>query len=290
MTDKFPFIPSPTELLRKYGLAPRKSWGQNFLHDPYVHAKIVEEARRSCDTQKYPRVLEIGVGLGTLTMHMLAAGLEVWGIERDRDLCEALRREMPAYGPFKLHEEDAVKFDYASGKGPLGERPTVVGNLPYQLTGPLLFRLLNFHADTGAWIVMVQKEVGQRLAADPGNKTYGGITVALGRVRKMSWVCDVGPGAFIPPPRVDSAVLRLEPREKALVELDDEKGYLELVRTAFQQRRKTLLNTLSRLASKEDVLRWCKNLNIDPGLRPEALSVEQFGQLQRQRELEARRE
>lgn len=277
-------IPTPAELLAAHKLSPKKSWGQNFLHDPRIHAQIVNAAKRSVASTGFNRVVEIGVGLGTLTSHMLNAGLEVWGVERDRDMCEVLREQLGACETFKLHEADAVRFDYAQACPGPDALPTVVGNLPYQLTGPLLFRLLEFHERTAAWIVMVQKEVGVRLCAGPGSKDYGGITVAMGRLREVSWVCDVGPGAFLPPPRVDSAVLMIHPRPKPLVELQDPDAYLKLVRAAFQQRRKTLLNGLSPIAPKDTLRDWFSQLGIDPGARAETLTVQQFGELAALRE------
>jgi 16S rRNA (adenine1518-N6/adenine1519-N6)-dimethyltransferase len=273
-------IEPPSEVLRRHGLSPRKSWGQNFLHDPNVHRAIVSEAMR----QSSPRIVEIGAGLGSLTAHLLSGDKEVWAIERDRDLCQVLRAEFSAAPNFRLFEADAVRFDYASAREP-GQPPvTIVGNLPYQLTGALLFALLEFQQDTGAWIVMVQREVAERLAAAPGSKTYGGATAALSRWRSISLVCHVGSGAFLPPPKVDSAVIRLDPRDKPLGEVADEEGYRKLVRTAFQQRRKTITNTLRTLAEREDVLAWCEEAGIDPQARPETLAPQQFAALQRARE------
>lgn len=277
-------IPTPAQLLAAHKLSPKKSWGQNFLHDPRIHQEIVDAAKRSVAHSGYNRIVEIGVGLGTLTSHMLNAGLEVWGIERDRDMCEVLREQLAHVETFKLHEADAVRFDYAQACPSPKQRPTVVGNLPYQLTGPLLFRLLEFHEQTAAWIVMVQKEVGVRLCASPGTKDYGGITVAMGRLREVSWVCDVGPGAFLPPPRVDSAVLMIHPRPEPLVELKDPDAYLKMVRAAFQQRRKTLLNGLSSIAPKDTLRAWFAELGIDPGARAETLTPAQFGALAALRE------
>lgn len=277
-------IPTPAELLAAHKLSPKKSWGQNFLHDPRIHQAIVDAAQRSVAQSGFNRVVEIGVGLGTLTSHLLNAGLEVWGIERDRDMCEVLREQLGQVETFKLHEADAVRFDYLTACPGPDSRPTVVGNLPYQLTGPLLFRLLEFHEHTSAWIVMVQKEVGVRLCASPGCKDYGGITVAMGRLREVSWVCDVGPGAFLPPPRVDSAVLMIHPRPAPLVELKDPDAYLKLVRAAFQQRRKTLLNGLSSVAPKDTLRAWFSELEIDPGARAETLTPAQFGALAALRE------
>ncbi len=277
-------IPSPGELLRRHGLAPRKSWGQNFLHAREVHLAIVAAA----GARPGVTVVEIGAGLGTLTAHLLAAGAAVEAIERDRDLCNVLRAELGHLPGFHLHEADAVRFDYGSlarqriaeGQPP----PPIVGNLPYQLTGALLFALLDHHDSTGPWIVMVQREVADRLCAQPGQREYGGATAALGRVRKIERVCAVSRGCFLPPPRVDSAVIRLSPREQVRGEVGDPDGYLALVRSAFQRRRKTLLNALSGLAKRERVQRWIAAAGLDPSIRPERLGPEQFAALQRARE------
>jgi 16S rRNA (adenine1518-N6/adenine1519-N6)-dimethyltransferase len=260
--------------LAAHGLAPRKSWGQNFLHAPGIHAAIVE-AVGAADA-----IVEIGAGLGTLTTRLLAGGARVHAIERDRDLCAVLRTELGAQERLTLHEADAVTFDYAAVAG----RPTIVGNLPYHLTGPLLFRLLEFDAATGPWIVMVQKEVGDRLRAAPGSRTYGAATVSLGRVREIRRVIAVPRGAFLPPPRVDSVVLALLPRAVPRGEVPDPRAFPGFVRAIFQQRRKTLANALARLAAdRDEALAWCRRAGVDPRVRPEQLECEAFAALARAR-------
>jgi len=261
-------------------MTARKSWGQNFLHAMEVHRAIAHAAV----DRPGRRVVEIGAGLGTLTAHLLAVGADVWAIERDRDLCEVLRKEFADREHFRLWEADAVKFDYAMAAEPGFERPVIVGNLPYHLTAPLLYALLAVHHRTGPWIVMVQKEVADRMCAPPGNKTYGSMTVGLSRLRSISRVMAVPPGAFLPPPKVDSAVVRLDVRAKPLGEVADDDGFLSLVQTCFQRRRKTLANALSALAARDRVLAWCQTAGVDPSLRPERLSVADFAALQRARE------
>lgn len=273
-------IPRPGELLRRHGLSPRKSWGQNFLHAFHVHEAIVRAAGAGPDT----RVVEIGAGLGTLTMHLLAAEAEVWAIERDRDLCHVLRQELADHPRFRLFEADAVRFDYSTASDDVHPRPAVVGNLPYQLTGALLFALLDHEPRTGPWIVMVQKEVADRMCAGPGSKQYGAASVSLGRVRRISKVIDVGRSCFLPPPRVDSAVIRFDPLDAPRGEVADPEAFRKLVRACFQQRRKTLLNSLQSVGSKQEALAWCEAAGVDPKLRPERLSIEQFAALQRARE------
>lgn len=272
-------IIGPGELLRKYGLKPRKSWGQNFLHDEGVHEEIVNAS----GARAGGRVVEIGAGLGTLTMYLLQTGADVWAIERDRDLCEVLRKELGENPRFTLFEANAVTFDY--GEAALeSARVPVVGNLPYQITGELLFSLLDHDAVTGVWIVMVQQEVADRLCASPGSKQYGAPTITLGRTRQMTRVCHVGPGSFLPPPRVNSTVICLSPLEKPRGEVRDPAEFQVLVRAAFGQRRKTLLNSLSVLAPKEEVAAWCQQAGIDAGLRAERLDAAEFAALQRARE------
>lgn len=277
-------IPSPGELLRRHGLAPRKSWGQNFLHAREILAEITAAA----DAQPGRTVVEIGAGLGTLTAHLLATGARVEAIERDRDLCAVLRTELGMDPNFVLHEADAVRFDYTSiarARIQLGEAPpTIVGNLPYQLTGALLFALLDQHEHTGPWIVMIQREVADRLCSPPGSKRYGGVTAALSRVRAIHQVCAVGRGCFLPPPRVDSAVIRLDPLAQARGEVGDPAAYLSLIRACFQRRRKTLANALAGVATREQALRWIAAAGIDPQIRPERLGPEEFAALARERE------
>jgi 16S rRNA (adenine1518-N6/adenine1519-N6)-dimethyltransferase len=272
-------IESPGDILRRHGLWAQKRWGQNFLHDPHVLGAIVAASGAAPGVE----LIEIGGGVGTLTAHLLEAGAKVHAIERDRDMCEVLRQELGDRPGFTLHEADAVTFDYG---GLLPGRTPVVGNLPYHLTGPLLFALHDHDANTGRWVVMVQREVAQRMCARPGTKQYGGMTIALGRIRDISWVTDVSRGAFLPPPRVDSAVVALDPRPTPRGEVADPDGYLQLVRRAFQQRRKTLLNALTPLGDRERARAWCETAGVDPTVRPERLTPEDFAALQRAREAE----
>ncbi|MEZ4428887.1 MAG: 16S rRNA (adenine(1518)-N(6)/adenine(1519)-N(6))-dimethyltransferase RsmA [Nannocystaceae bacterium] len=273
---------SPRELMRRHGHAARKSWGQNFLRDVRVLEAIVDAAGLTPGE----RVVEIGAGLGAVTERLLDRGAEVWAIERDRDLCAALREELGDRDTFTLHEADAVRFDYAAAAAD-GRRPVVVGNLPYNITGPLLFALLDHHAHTGPWIIMVQQEVADRLCAAPGSRRYGGVTALLSRVRAIAPVCAAPRGCFVPAPRVDSAVIRLDPLAVARGEVGDERGLRALVRAAFQRRRKVLRNALSSLGERAAVEAWCARAGVDPTIRPERLGPEEFAALQRAREEDA---
>jgi 16S rRNA (adenine1518-N6/adenine1519-N6)-dimethyltransferase len=276
-------IASAPTLLRRYGLSARHSWGQNFLHDPRIHQAIVAAS----GARPGKRVVEIGAGLGSLTGPLLETGADVWGIERDRDLCTVLRAELGELPNFTLHEADAVRFDYGAAAEGCEEPPTIVGNLPYQLTGPLLFALLAVHRRTGPWIVMIQREVADRLCAEPGSRTYGGITVMLSRVRRISLVTQAPRGCFVPQPRVDSTVIRLDPLPALRGEVGDEEGLRLLVQAAFQRRRKVLANALGGVATREEALAWCAAAGVDPRVRPERLGPEDFAALRRAREAEA---
>jgi len=258
----------------------RHSWGQNFLREP----RVVEEIVAASGAKPGIRVVEIGAGLGTLTGSLLATGAEIWAIERDRDLCEVLRKEFDEQPGLTLFEADAVRFDYASAGGTGAGKPVVVGNLPYQITGPLLFALLEHHEATGPWVVMVQKEVAVRLCAPPGSKRYGGATVSLSHSRQISLVCDVPRGCFVPAPRVDSAVIRFDALAEPRGAVGDVEEFRKLVRTAFQRRRKVLTNCLGALGTAAEIRHWCELAGVDPRLRPERLSCEEFAGLQRARE------
>lgn len=276
-------IESPGVLLKRYGLSARKSWGQNFLHAMEVHRAIVDATR----VTPGQRVVEIGAGLGTLTAHLLEVGADVWAIERDRDLCAVLRQEFADKTNFRLWEADAVRFDYRQAVNAQYPTPAIVGNLPYHLTAPLLYALLNVHTCTGPWVVMVQREVADRMCAAPGNKTYGSMTVGLSRLRTIQKIIAVPRGAFMPPPKVESAVVRLDPRPSPRGPVVDEAGFLQLVQTTFQKRRKTVANALGTFGSREQVLAWCEAASVVPTDRPERLTVEQFAALQAARERDA---
>ena len=270
---------SPGVVLKRHGLWARKSWGQHFLHDPGVLDAIVAAA----DPSRGRRIVEIGAGLGTLTGRLLEAGAEVWAVERDRDMCTVLRSELARFNRWTLHEADAVKFDYGAAARD-GEPADIVGNLPYHLTGPLLFALLTEHERTGRWVVMIQREVARRMCARPGTKQYGSMTVVLSRLRMLRPVVDAPPGAFMPPPKVDSAVVQLDARAAPRGEVQDAAAFNQMVRTTFQQRRKTLLNALSAVGGKEQARAWCQTAGVDAGLRPERLEPEAFAAIQRARE------
>ena len=242
----------------------RKRFGQNFLSDPNIIRKIVD----AIHPQPGETMVEIGPGLGAMTDPIVERIGHLHVVEIDRDLIARLKQR---YGPDKLsiHEGDALAFDF----GALGADLRVVGNLPYNISTPLLFHLRADRTHTHDLTAMLQKEVTDPIAAAPGSKEYGRLGVMLAPWFTVTKLFDVGPGAFRPPPRVWSAVARLmvlpEPRFEVPA------SYAAVVAQAFSQRRKTLRNSLRMLVTAEDIAAS----GIDPGARPETLTPQQFAQL-----------
>ena len=249
---------------------PRKRFGQNFLHDPGVIRRIVSSiAPRPGD-----RLVEIGPGRGAITAALLKAAGRLEVIELDRDLIEPLAQTCAGLGELEIHCTDALKFDFrrlADGAHPL----RVVGNLPYNISTPLLFHLLEQSDCIEDMHFMLQKEVVERMGARPGSKRYGRLSVMLQARCEITPLFDIGPGAFRPAPRVDSAFVRLCPYREAPVQIDDQALFERLVSQAFAQRRKTLRNSLRELVDAEGM----RALGIDPGLRAEALGLAEFAAL-----------
>ncbi len=249
---------------------PRKRFGQNFLHDPIVIRKIVQAiAPRPGD-----HLVEIGPGQAALTIPLLQAVGEMDAIEIDRDLAPLVQEACAPHGVLHLHNADALRFDFHQLR--TDQRPLrVVGNLPYNISTPILFHLLDYRHDIQDMHFMLQKEVVERMAAGPGNKIYGRLSVMLQAYCRVERLFDIGPGAFKPAPRVDSSIVRLTPLPEEAVGIDDPRMFADLVRRAFSQRRKTLRNTLKDVLSGGQI----EALGIDPGARPETLDVSQFKRL-----------
>lgn len=249
----------------------RKHLGQHFLHDPAVIAKIVATiAPRAGD-----RLVEIGGGLGALTFPLFEAATELDVIELDERLAMELERQARERGhSLTVHRADALEFDFSS-LAAKGRTVRVVGNLPYNISTPLLFHLLRQRAAIADIVIMVQKEVARRITAGPGGKDYGRLTVMLSAWLTAEQCFDVGPGAFKPAPRVWSTVLRLTPRREARFAIDDETQFADLVRRAFSMRRKTLARGLAGIVTREQIAA----AGIDPRARPETLAPGQFAML-----------
>ena len=250
------------------GHVARKRFGQNFLHDPTIIGRIISAINPKPDQH----LVEIGPGLGALTEEILLEAGALEAVELDRDLIPVLRTKFFRYeGKFTIHEADALKFDFASLQN--DERPLrVVGNLPYNISTPLIFHLLSFSGLISDMHFMLQKEVVERLAAQPGEDHYGRLGIMAQYYCKVEKLFIVPPGAFNPAPKVDSAIVRLIPHTTLPIEAKDPNLLADVVRTAFGQRRKTLRNNMKGLITGDQL----EALGIDPGLRPERLSLAQF--------------
>jgi 16S rRNA (adenine1518-N6/adenine1519-N6)-dimethyltransferase len=247
----------------------RKRFGQHFLHDRSVLDRIARELAPSADDA----LVEIGPGRGALTERIIGHTRTLDAIEIDRDLAAGLRTRWGAQPGFTLHEADALDYDFASLAGQRSRRLRVLGNLPYNISTPLLFHLAAAHESIHDLHVMLQKEVIDRIAAPPGGEAYGRLTVMLAPWFEARHLFDVGPGAFSPPPRVWSAVARLTVRREPAFVLPP--AFARTVSAAFSQRRKTLRNALRSLMDASDIVA----AGIDPGLRPETLSPAEFARL-----------
>ncbi len=242
---------------------PRKRFGQNFLVDPAIIADIVS-AIQPCDDDL---LVEIGPGLGALTHPLLRTLNHLHVVEIDRDIVERLRQQFLRQ-KLTIHAGDALKFDFAA----LGKNLRVIGNLPYNISTPLLFHLSQFSERVRDMHFMLQKEVAERMVAKPSTAAYGRLSVMLQCRFEMKLLFIVPPESFHPPPKVDSAVVRMAPLTKRLVQPGKDKLFAGIVSAAFSQRRKTLRNTLRDYLKPEDYVA----LEIDSGQRAENLSVAQF--------------
>ncbi len=272
--------PSPRALLEKYGLRAKKSWGQNFLGDE----GILDDIARLAAPRAGEPVVELGAGLGHLTARLVARGARVIAVERDRDMAAVLRGELG--GRIALVEADAARLEYgrlaATAAPGSPARIAVVGNLPYHLTSPILFSLLDQVEHVSRAVFLVQREVAERLAARPGTADWGILSVLLQREADVSIERIVPPGAFLPPPKVDSAVVCAIFRPPA-EEVRDPARFRRLVKAGFAQRRKTLKNALeaSRLAAPAALQAALAKAGVDPGRRGETLTVAEWAAVER---------
>lgn len=251
---------------------PRKRFGQNFLHDQHVLDRIVAAAA----LQQGDRILEIGPGPGALTTRLLASGLSVLAVEIDRDLAGAL--EARNEKKLEVRTGDVLRFDWAE----LLQHPPykLIANLPYNISSQILFKVLEHKAAFSCLVLMFQKEVGERLLATEGSRNYGILSVLMQTWFDVERVIKVPPGAFSPPPKVDSVVLRMMPLSRPRVALQDDALYHKLVKSAFAQRRKTLRNSLLGSGwQAEQIDPALATAEIDPGRRGETLTIEEFGAL-----------
>lgn len=245
----------------------RKRFGQNFLHDQGVIRRI----SRAIGASEHDHLVEIGPGQGALTATLLPSQCRLDAVELDRDLLPILQKQFASQSNFHLHQADALKFDFSSLQQG-NEKLRVVGNLPYNISTPLIFVLLEQQQLIGDMHFMLQLEVVNRLAASPGNKNYGRLSVMTQYYCAVDNLFEVPPEAFDPKPKVQSAIVRLTPYNELPCPANDVKQLQTVLREAFNQRRKTLRNSLKNLINAEQLIA----LDIDPVARPETLSLEQF--------------
>ncbi len=249
---------------------PRKRFGQNFLHDHNIIYSILS----SLNAQTKDHWVEIGPGMGALTEPLLAQGLNLEVVELDRDLVVYLKDKFKAYPDLKIHSADALKFDFAA-LAKEDEKLRVIGNLPYNISTPLMFHLLDNANCIEDMHFMLQKEVVDRICAEPGSKKYGRLSVMMQYCCKTELLFDVPPESFDPAPKVMSAIVKLIPHAEPPVQVNNLKMLNRVVVQAFSQRRKTLRNSLKKLISEEAI----SALGIDPTLRAEVISLADFARL-----------
>lgn len=263
------------ELVKKYNFRFSKSLGQNFLIDDSVLNDIVEGA----EVNEKDFIIEIGPGVGTLTAKLLMKAKRVTSIELDNDLIPILQEELGEHENFDLIHKDALKVDFNSL---IGEEKSVklVANLPYYVTTPIIVKLLKDGYNFKSLTIMIQKEVAERINAEPNCKEYGALSVLVQYYCNTSIVRRVAPSCFIPRPKVESIVIRLDRLDKPRVNLKDENLMFELVRAGFNMRRKTLWNAAKSFKlSKEKLEEAFEKSGIDPKRRAETLSIEEFAYL-----------
>lgn len=248
---------------------PRKRFGQHFLHDASILRRIVS----AVSPRPGDALIEIGPGEGALTFPLLDTGVELTVIELDRDLAARLR----ALAHPRLHviESDVLNVDFNALAQRMNAPLRLVGNLPYNVSSPILFHALEAAGQIVDMHFMLQKEVVDRMAADRGSKTYGRLSVMLQARGEVTPLFDVAPGAFRPPPKVDSAVVRLVPKPADAIGIADPARFAQVVKAAFAQRRKTLRNTLAGIADVDALMA----AGIDPGTRAEQVPVAAFVEL-----------
>ncbi len=266
-------------IMNKYNIKADKSLGQNFLIDDEAVSGIVDAANVS----KEDLIIEIGPGLGTLTKELLEKAGKVICIELDKRMIEILEDRFSMYDNFKVINDDVLKVNLHE----LIEKEKVVNtkivaNLPYYITTPIIMKLLEERLDIETITVMIQKEVADRLVTQPGKGDTGAITYAINYYTNPKRVLEVPNTAFIPAPKVNSSVIQLEVLSEPKVKVENEEKLFDLIKTAFMQKRKTLVNALTnsgKYGSKEQIEKDLAELNIDLRIRPEKLSLEQFAKL-----------
>lgn len=270
-------------ILNKYGIHANKSLGQNFLINNEVVSTIIESANVS----NKDLVIEIGPGLGTLTSRLLEKAGKVICVELDDRMISILEDRFKLYNNFELIHNDVLKVDLnkiieENLENSNLKTAKIVANLPYYITTPIIMKLLEEKLNIETITVMIQKEVADRLVALPGTKNAGAITYSVYYYADASKIIDVEKNSFIPEPNVTSTVIQLKIRKESLLQVENEELMFKIIKQAFMQRRKTLVNALSNLAifnNKEEIIQLLKELNINEKVRGEALTIEQYAKI-----------
>ena len=269
------------EILKKYNFNFQKRFGQNFLIDSNILAKIVESA----EVTKEDFVLEIGPGIGTMTQYLAESAREVAAVEIDKSLIPILGDTLSSYDNVTVINEDILKVDIERlvQEKNQGKPIKVVANLPYYITTPIIMGLFESHVPLKSITIMVQKEVADRMQVGPGTKDYGALSLAVQYYARPEVIAYVSPACFIPKPNVGSAVIRLDRYEKPPVETEDEAFLFAVIKAAFNQRRKTLANGLANARelgiTRQQAEEALLQMELSPSIRGEALTLREFADL-----------
>jgi len=269
---------SPLKILKRYRIRPVKRLGQSFLVDNNITSRIVDASKIGRDDT----VVEIGAGLGTMTSMIAERAKKVVALEIDPKLVNVLNEELKEISNIEIIHTDVLRYDFSSPLGGSG-KIKVIGNIPYNISSQILFRLIEFRDHISSATLMFQKEVADRITASPGTKEYGILSVIIPMYAVLSTIMTVPSSCFHPKPKVDSTVLKMDIREEPLYPLDNYDIFLKTVKTAFSKRRKTLANNLKDMnvarSKGVDVSALLDEAGIDGQRRGETLTVEVFGRL-----------
>lgn len=265
-------------IMKKYNIKANKSLGQNFL----ISEEVVERIVESADIKEDELVIEIGPGLGTLTKQLLEKAGKVICIELDTKMINILEDRFKLYNNFEIINEDVLKVDLQEIIKKENRTCKIVANLPYYITTPIIMKLLEDRLEIESITVMIQKEVADRLIANPGEKETGAITYSVYYYCNSEKILEVPNYSFIPEPEVTSEVIKLKLRKEELIKVKDKEKMFRIIKNAFMQRRKTLINALTNtqiIKNKEDANQLFEKLNISPKVRAEELTLQQFADI-----------